>query len=195
MTDQASNLIGKDGRLFAEPKPAPDETAFQVDNTSAAYYDSPYYKKHEGDLQSVPKPHSSPPRIDLADVLGDDVLEPITRAKKISFHAVGDTGAARNDPSQRAATSIAHEAGVADAMTRDVATGGDQAPAFCTGEERREIVGVEARVEAQFTARPIVAEAAGGLVDAPLGVVVPERIGELTRRQAVAEARAQPDHV
>lgn len=30
------------GRLFADPHPAPDETSFQVDNTSAAYYDSPY---------------------------------------------------------------------------------------------------------------------------------------------------------
>jgi hypothetical protein len=36
------NLIGTQNRLFAEPAPGLDETVFQVDNTSAAYYNSPY---------------------------------------------------------------------------------------------------------------------------------------------------------
>src|SRR3954451_528899 len=130
MAGPSSNVVGPGDRLFAEPSPSPDETSFQVDNKSAAYYDSPYYKKHEHDLQPVPPPRVDPPRLDLADVLGEEILKPITDAKRISFHAVGDTGAARNDASQHAVTSIAHEAGVADAMARDVAEGGADAPAF-----------------------------------------------------------------
>src|SRR5436190_4871173 len=130
MAGPSSNVVGPGDRLFAEPSPSPDETSFQVDNTSTAYYDSPYYKKHERDLQPVPPPRVDPPRLDLADVLPADVLKAITDAKRISFHAVGDTGAARNDQSQHAATSLAHEAGVADAMARDVAAGGPDAPAF-----------------------------------------------------------------
>jgi hypothetical protein len=36
-----ANLVGKDGRLFAEQQPSADPTSFQVDNTSKSYYDSP----------------------------------------------------------------------------------------------------------------------------------------------------------
>lgn len=130
MANQTPNLVGEGGRLFAEPTASPDETSFQVDNTSQAYYESPYYKKHQGDLQPVPTPRADPARLELGDVLGQDVVDSITEAKRISFHAVGDTGAARNDAIQHAAISIAHEAGVADAMARDVAAGGEDAPAF-----------------------------------------------------------------
>ena len=49
-------LAGAGGRLFADPQPPPDETSFQVDNTSAAYYDSPYYTRNKDDLQPVPPP-------------------------------------------------------------------------------------------------------------------------------------------
>ena len=37
------NLTGPKGRFYAEPKPTPDEDAFLVNNTSAAYYNSQYY--------------------------------------------------------------------------------------------------------------------------------------------------------
>ena len=50
------NLEGAGGRLFADPQPAPDETSFQVDNTSEAYYESAYYKLHQNDLQPIPAP-------------------------------------------------------------------------------------------------------------------------------------------
>ena len=43
---------------------------------------------------------------------------------------MGDTGAAKVNRSQKMATAIAHEAGVADLMAEDVAKGGDKAPAF-----------------------------------------------------------------
>ncbi len=42
--------MGPEGQLFADPHPGEDESAFQVDNTSDAYYKSPYYKAHENQL-------------------------------------------------------------------------------------------------------------------------------------------------
>jgi Calcineurin-like phosphoesterase len=123
-------LTGARGRLFADPQPVPDEVSFQIDNTSAAYYDSVYYKLHRKDLQPIPKPRVPQPRIDLADVLEAEFLAAITAAKKIGFHAVGDTGAAKVNSFQTAAQAIEHEASVADAMVRDVHTGGATGPAF-----------------------------------------------------------------
>ena len=123
-------LSGADGRLFADPQPAPDEIAFQVDNTSAAYYDSAYYKLHKEDLQPVPEPRTAQPRVDLADVLQPKFLKAITATKQISFHAVGDTGAAKVNSFQTARQALENEANVADAMARDVQVGGATGPAF-----------------------------------------------------------------
>jgi hypothetical protein len=36
------DIIGRDGRLFGERAPGQDESVFQVDNTSEAYFQSPY---------------------------------------------------------------------------------------------------------------------------------------------------------
>jgi hypothetical protein len=126
----SSNLQGQNGRLFAEVKPTADETQFQLDNTSARYYDSPYYLLHKDLLQPVPAPRTSPPRVELSDVLGSDLAGAVAAANKISFHAVGDTGAAKVNHFQTAQQAIAHEAGVADAMARDVEAGGADAPSF-----------------------------------------------------------------
>ena len=128
MARRAPLIAGPQGRLFADPTPTPDETSFQVDNTSAEYYSSPYYKKHQDDLQPFPAPRVSPPRMDLANVLPAAVLDPITAGKRITFHAVGDTGAAKH--TSPASLALANEAGVADEMTADVAAGGPDAPAF-----------------------------------------------------------------
>lgn len=65
-----------DGRLFADPSPGADETSFQVDNTSAAYYSS--------DLQPVPAPRVPHPRIDLIDILGADFVAPCVDAKRLT---------------------------------------------------------------------------------------------------------------
>lgn len=131
MPDQATKpLTGVHGRLFADPSPSPDETSFQVDNTSADYYKSPYYLLHKNQVQSIPSPHVTPPRMDLSQILPAEVLEQISAAKKISFHAVGDTGAAKVSRSQSEQTAIGHEAGVADAMAVDVERGGAESPAF-----------------------------------------------------------------
>jgi len=95
-------LSGARGRLFADPQPAAGEISFEVDNTSAAYYESAYYKLHKRDLQPVPEPRTPQPRVDLADVLHPDFVNAITATKKISFHAVGDTGAAKVNSSSPA---------------------------------------------------------------------------------------------
>jgi len=124
------NLVGNGGRLFADPKPGADETTFQVDNTSSAYYNSPYYKLHQNQLQTVPPPQSANLNINLADVVGSAMVKQIQAAKRISFHAVGDTGAAKVSAGQPAAVAIAHEASVADAMAADVRQPGPDAPCF-----------------------------------------------------------------
>jgi hypothetical protein len=123
-------LSGAEGRLFADPEPSPDEVSFQVDNTSAAYYDSAYYKLHREDLQPIPEPRTRRPRVDLAKVLEPEFLAAITATNKISFHAVGDTGAAKVNSFQTARQALENEASVADAMARDVHAGGATGPAF-----------------------------------------------------------------
>ena len=120
-TPWTRNLRGPSGQLFGDPTPGPDETAFQVDNTSADYYNSPYYKQHQNDVLAIPTGPPSHP-LALSDVVGPDVLAPIVAAKQISFHMVGDTGAS-------ASASISHEATVADAMAADLQ--GASPPAFC----------------------------------------------------------------
>jgi len=123
-------LVGAGGRLFANPVPGADESAFQVNNTSSAYYNSPYYLQHQLQLQPVPAPSMPQPRLDLANVLGPAPIAAILSAKMVAFHAVGDTGAAKVSATQSAGMAIAHEASVADAMAADVARGGAGAPSF-----------------------------------------------------------------
>jgi hypothetical protein len=123
-------LRGSGGRLFADPHPVADETSLQVDNTSSAYYKSPYYTLHKNDLQPVPKPRRKHSRLDLAEVLDADFLAPIVAAKKLSFHAVGDTGAAKVNAFQSAKQAVASEGSVADGMAHDVDRGGATGPAF-----------------------------------------------------------------
>ncbi|MBV9942447.1 MAG: metallophosphoesterase, partial [Solirubrobacterales bacterium] len=123
MPASAGKLNGPAGQLFADPAPAPDETSFQVDNTSEQYYNSVYFEQHKDQLQPVPAPRATPPRLDFASVLGADVLAAVTATNRISFHAVGDTGVAQT-------SSIAGEAAVADAMVKDLSVAPATAPAF-----------------------------------------------------------------
>jgi len=123
-------LKGTQGRLFANPQPAPDETSFLIDNTSAAYYKSEEYKRHLKELQAVPPPRSVPPRMDLAEILGGESLQSIVASRKLVFHAVGDTGAAKVDRRQTVEEALQHQGWVADAMTLDVQRGGDSSPSF-----------------------------------------------------------------
>jgi hypothetical protein len=130
MPNPFAKLTGPGGRLFAEPSPTPDETSFQVDNTSSAYFNSPYFLAHQDQLQPIPPLRVVPPRMDLAQVLAPELLAAVGAARRLSFHAVGDTGAAKVSRTQTPLQAIGHEAGVADAMARDVAQGGLNGPAF-----------------------------------------------------------------
>lgn len=125
-------IIGPKGQFYADPKPSTDENAFQVNNTSNDYYNSPYYEKHKSEVQRIPPPTlpAAPAHIDLSDYLPAELIKQIQNSGKITFHAVGDTGAAKTNAHLSAAVSIADEAAVADAMATDVQNGGADAPAF-----------------------------------------------------------------
>lgn len=123
-------LSGPGGRLYAEPQPSPDETAFQTPNNSAAYYNSPYFEAHKNQVQPIPAPRKNVPlQLNLSDFVPAEVAASIASEKEITFHAVGDTGAAKVSALQTQATAIAHQASVADAMARDVHPDGS-GPAF-----------------------------------------------------------------
>jgi Calcineurin-like phosphoesterase len=124
-------ITGPYGHTYADPKPSPDETSFQVDNTSSAYYNSPYYKAHQYQVQPIPRPRMGAPSfLDLSDFLPQNMIDVIDQAGEIVFHCVGDTGAAKTGPKQSALVAIGQEAAVADAMTADVEAGGNKLPAF-----------------------------------------------------------------
>jgi hypothetical protein len=126
-----SNITGPKGQLYADPKPSADENAFQNNNTSAAYYNSTYYKLHKNQVQPIPPARTGVPSyLDLQNFIPPDMYAAIETAEKIVFHAVGDTGAAKVSVRQSAAVSIGNEAAVADAMVADVQTGGETGPAF-----------------------------------------------------------------
>jgi hypothetical protein len=124
-------MTGPQGQLYADPKPTPDEDAFQVNNTSDAYYNSPYYLKNKNLIQPIPAPRAGVPiNINLADYLPAANLAAIQAAGSITFHSVGDTGAAKTGAQQSATTAVGQEAAVADAMVAEVDAGGADAPAF-----------------------------------------------------------------
>jgi hypothetical protein len=123
-----SLITGPNGQLYADPTFSPDETSFQVDNTSGDYYSSVYYKLHKSQVQAIPPVRNIDP-VKLENYLPNDILTAINKAGSITFHAVGDTGAAKTKR-QSPAMAILHEGRVADAMTNEVKKGGPNAPAF-----------------------------------------------------------------
>jgi hypothetical protein len=125
------NLSGPGGQLYADPKPVPGESVFQVNNTSEAYYNSAYYLANKSRVQPIPPRRTgAPPSVDLKNFLPADLLKSIDVAGSITFHAVGDTGAAKVSRNQSVGTAIADEASVAEAMSTDIQAGGPKAPAF-----------------------------------------------------------------
>lgn len=109
-------------RLFADPDPGPDETSFHDPNVDQQYYNTGYYFRHQREIQPFPPPAPNPPRIDLGQILGPNLLQPVLDAKAIAFHAVGDTGASSTP-------LIGSEARVSDAMAADL-QGPTNAPSF-----------------------------------------------------------------
>ena len=58
-----TNLTGPGGQLYADPKPSTDEDAFQVDNTSSAYYNSAYYLANKNLVQPIHHGERARPQI------------------------------------------------------------------------------------------------------------------------------------
>jgi hypothetical protein len=125
----AANLVGPNQRFYADPKPGPDEKQFREDNTSSKYYSSAYFLAHKNQVQPIPRRRNEGP-LNLADFLPSEIMTAINNAGKISFHAVGDTGAAKVNRTQTAATAIGHETAVAGAMVGDIQNAGSTGPAF-----------------------------------------------------------------
>jgi Calcineurin-like phosphoesterase len=124
-----TKLIGPGGQLYGEPQPSSDEASFRVNNTSSAYYSSPYYLLHKDQVQPIPSPRAGAAlQLKLDDFIGPQLIAAIQSAGKIVFHSVGDTGAAKVDQQQTVAKALANQANVADAMARDLA--GTNPPAF-----------------------------------------------------------------
>jgi hypothetical protein len=123
------NMIGPHGQLYADPQPGPDEIKFREDNTSSAYYNSPYFLAHKNQVQPIPRRRNNLP-LNLTDYIPPEIAQAIQASGKISFHAVGDTGAAKVTRSQTAATALGHEGAVADAMVSEIQNQGANGPAF-----------------------------------------------------------------
>jgi hypothetical protein len=102
---------------------------FKQDNTSADYYNSPYYLAHKTQVQPIPERRNDL-ALDLADFVSTDILTAIKGDNRIVFHAVGDTGAAKVNRSQTVARALEHQAYVADAMAAQVQTQGAAGAAF-----------------------------------------------------------------
>lgn len=110
------HLFADPQRLFANPDPGPDETSFHQPNLDQQYYNTGYYFRHRNEIQPFPAPAPDPPRMDLAQILGPNLLQPVLDRRTITFHTVGDTGASSTP-------LIGAEGRVADAMAADLQAG------------------------------------------------------------------------
>ena len=93
--------------VFAQPRPTPDPTRFEVPHPSDAnaYREiDQLNREHKLFPLPFPSPHGGPePRLTLADVLGPDgakVTAKVAASGRIVFHSVGDTGNTRAPESQ-----------------------------------------------------------------------------------------------
>lgn len=123
----ASLAAGVNGQyLFADPVPSPDAITYQVDNTSAEYYNSPYYLQHQAQLQKVPPPNPGVPlQMQLANVIEQNNAAAIQKSGSITFHAAGDTGQVMN-------AGPLNEEAVTDMMVKDFDTPVlTDRPSFC----------------------------------------------------------------
>ncbi len=122
-----TNIQGPKHQLYAEQKPSPDPTSFREDNTSEQYYNSAYFLAHKSQVQRIPPRRDERP-LNLGDFLPAEMTTAIQNAGKITFHAVGDTGAAKVNRTQTASTALGHETAVVDAMVKE--TQAQDGPAF-----------------------------------------------------------------
>jgi Calcineurin-like phosphoesterase len=115
------HLFADPQRLFADPSPGPNNTSFDP-AADEQYYTTGYYFRNQTEIQPFPRPSPDPPRMDLSQILGPNLLQPVLQAQAIAFHAVGDSGATTT-------TEFADETTVADAMVGDV-EGDTMPPSF-----------------------------------------------------------------
>jgi hypothetical protein len=74
-----TRIMGPEGRLYADPQPGPDEVKFREDNTSSAYYNSPYYLAHKDQVQPIPRRRSGV-TLNLSDFIPQEILNAIQAA-------------------------------------------------------------------------------------------------------------------
>ena len=106
-----------DGPGFAQPQPTPDPKSFRIphpsDSQAYAQIDA-LNRAHRLGPMPFPAPRDLPePTLTLAQILGDDgddVIKQITKAGRLVFHSVGDTGSTKGPDDQSL---------VADKMTAD----------------------------------------------------------------------------
>lgn len=103
--------------LFGEPKFIPGEINFKDRNPDDFRYHQPGFPALLKKLQNFPAPKISPPRMDLQDIWGKEVIQKIQKSGRIVFHSVGDTGASFNAKTE--ATKLKNEADVTDKMAED----------------------------------------------------------------------------
>jgi hypothetical protein len=106
-----------DGYYFGEPRPEQQDSHFGTPVVDNKYYDKEFLIKS---VQDVPSARSTEV-YSLADVLGNSVVQKITKAGRTVFHSVGDTGPTTGP------NSLDH---VAEHMTADFSDTPADRPAF-----------------------------------------------------------------
>jgi hypothetical protein len=96
--------------LFGEPKHVPGEVNFKDPNSDEWRYKQPGFQEL---VQRIPGPTSSPPQMNLEDIIGKEIIQKIETAGRIVFHSVGDTGA------KFTIAGLGNEADVTDKMVED----------------------------------------------------------------------------
>ncbi|HJT48133.1 MAG TPA: metallophosphoesterase [Nitrososphaeraceae archaeon] len=99
--------------FFGEPLYVTGEIDFKNPNRDEWRYKELGFSEMSKLVKSVPDPTTSPPRMNLGDIIGNKEVEKIQKAGRIVFHSVGDTGAKFTKPGLEA------EATVTDKMAED----------------------------------------------------------------------------
>ena len=116
-------LLGPANRFFADRRAGAPRGSFQMlDTSSRAYKSSSYHAVDSSQLEPIPVPSPAAP-MTLESVLGAAFLAPIEARKKITFHAVGDTGASTPG-------ALQSEDSVSAAMVQDLEGDPALVPAF-----------------------------------------------------------------
>src|ERR1051326_5727281 len=92
-TSTSSPFSSQGQHFFGEPKYVLGEIDFKNPTRDDRRYREPGFKEMSRIVKSVPDPKVTPPRMNLADIIGKESIQKIQKADRIVFHSVGDTGA------------------------------------------------------------------------------------------------------